>query len=49
MNKITAAFDGLKYAESTKDFTLFLGRQADAHIVGTFVEARTTPAIKFTT
>src|SRR5207248_2079427 len=38
MNKIIAAFDGLDYSESTKDYALFFAKQMNAHLVAVFME-----------
>jgi Universal stress protein UspA and related nucleotide-binding proteins len=38
MKKFIAAFDGLKFSESTLDYTLYLASQADAHVVGVFLD-----------
>jgi hypothetical protein len=36
MKKIIAAFDGLKYSESTEKYAIQLARQSSAHLVGLF-------------
>lgn len=41
MKKIIAAFDGLKFSESTLSYTIALGRQNEAHIVGVFLNDMT--------
>ena len=38
MKKITAAFDGLKFSESTKGFATHLAKLANAHLVGIFLD-----------
>jgi nucleotide-binding universal stress UspA family protein len=38
MNKIIAAFDGLKYSESTRDYAVYFTKQANAHLVGVFLD-----------
>ncbi len=38
MKKIIAAFDGLKYSESTRDYAVFLAKQTGAHLVGVFLD-----------
>src|SRR6186713_539782 len=38
MKKIIAAFDGLKYSESTQDYAIYLSRLSNAHLVGVFLE-----------
>ncbi|MFL5786417.1 MAG: universal stress protein [Flavisolibacter sp.] len=38
MNKIIAAFDGLSYSDSTKDFAIELARRSKAHLVGVFLD-----------
>lgn len=38
MTKIIAAFDGLEFSESTKDFAVTIARQTKAHLVGIFLE-----------
>jgi nucleotide-binding universal stress UspA family protein len=38
MKKIIAAFDGLKYSESTQDYAIYLSRLSNAHLVGVFME-----------
>ncbi|MGZ8539979.1 MAG: universal stress protein [Chitinophagaceae bacterium] len=37
MKKIIAAFDGLKFSESTRDYAVQLAKQNDAHLVGVFL------------
>lgn len=38
MKKILAAFDGLKYSESTRDYALEMARNNESHLVGLFLE-----------
>lgn len=38
MKKILAAFDGLKYSKSTRDYSVFIAKQSGAHLVGTFLD-----------
>ena len=38
MKKIIAAFDGLKYSESTKGYALYLAKQTNTHLVGIFLD-----------
>jgi hypothetical protein len=38
MKKIIAAFDGLKYSESTRDYAIFLAKQTNTHLVGVFMD-----------
>lgn len=38
MKKIIAAFDGLNYSESTRDYALHYAKQINAHLVGVFME-----------
>jgi hypothetical protein len=38
MKKIIAAFDGLKYSESTPHYAITLAKAANAHLVGVFLE-----------
>jgi hypothetical protein len=41
MRKIIAAFDGLRYSESTTDYALFLAQQAQADLAGVFLTEST--------
>lgn len=41
MNKIIAALDGLKYAQSTTQYATMLARQTGAHLVGIFLDDMT--------
>ncbi|RTL56289.1 MAG: universal stress protein [Sphingobacteriales bacterium] len=38
MKKFLAAFDGLKFSDSTKDYAINLAKQNDAHLVGVSLE-----------
>jgi len=38
MKKIIAAFDGLKYSESTKDYAIYLAKRTNTHLVGIFMD-----------
>jgi nucleotide-binding universal stress UspA family protein len=38
MRQIIAAFDGLDFSEATLEYTLFLSRYCNAHIVGVFLD-----------
>jgi len=38
MKKIIAAFDGLSYSEGTKDYSIFMAKHMDAHLVGVFLD-----------
>ncbi|HEY0678486.1 MAG TPA: universal stress protein [Chitinophagaceae bacterium] len=38
MKKFIAAIDGLKYSEGTTDYAVHLARQANAHLVGVFLD-----------
>lgn len=38
MKKIIAAFDCLRFSESTLDYAIFLSRQESAHLVGVFLD-----------
>lgn len=38
MKKFLAAFDGLKYSASTRDYATWLGKQTDTHLVGVFMD-----------
>jgi len=38
MKKIIAAFDGLKYAESTKDYAVYIAGHTKTHLVGVFLD-----------
>jgi len=38
MKKIIAAFDGLKYSKSTRDYAIYLAKLTQTHLVGVFLE-----------
>ena len=38
MKKIIAAFDGLRFSESTKSYAVLLAKQSSAHLVGVFLD-----------
>jgi hypothetical protein len=38
MKKIIAAFDGLKYSESSRDYAVYLAKQTNTHLVGVFTD-----------
>lgn len=38
MKKIISAFDGYKFSESAKDYTIYLAKQTNAHVVGVFLD-----------
>jgi len=46
MKKIIAAFDGLKYSQSTRDHAIALARSAKMHITGVFLEDITYTSYK---
>jgi hypothetical protein len=46
MEKITAAFDGLKYSESTRDYAIHFAKLANAHLVGVFLDDSTYTSYK---
>jgi len=46
MKKIIAAFDGLKYSESTKDYALYIAKQTHTHLVGVFMDDQTYTSYK---
>jgi nucleotide-binding universal stress UspA family protein len=46
MKKIIAAFDGLKYAESTRDYAIQLAKQTNAHLVGVYLDDPTYTSYK---
>ena len=41
MKKIIAAFDGLRFSESTLEYALYLAKQYNAHITGVFLHEST--------
>lgn len=46
MKKFIAAFDGLKFSESTKEYAVHLAKMAHAHLVGVFLEDITYTSYK---
>jgi hypothetical protein len=38
MKKIIAAFDGLKFSESTRDYAIYIAKQTNTHLVGVFMD-----------
>lgn len=42
MKKIIAAFDGLKFSVSTRDYAVQLAKQSSAHLAGVFLDDRTS-------
>ena len=46
MKKIIAAFDGLKYSESTRDYSIYLAKQTNTHLVGVFMDDPTYTSYK---
>jgi nucleotide-binding universal stress UspA family protein len=46
MKKIIAAFDGLKYSESARDYAIALAKISNAHLVGVFMEDSTYTSYK---
>lgn len=46
MKKIIAAFDGLKYSESTRNYAIYLAKQTEAHLVGIFMDDPTYSSYK---
>jgi hypothetical protein len=46
MKKIIAAFDGLKYSESTRDYAIYLAKQTRTHLVGIFMDDPTYSSYK---
>src|SRR5436190_23179909 len=46
MKKIIAAFDGIKFSESTRDHAIQLAKQNNAHLVGVFLEDATYQSYK---
>ena len=41
MKKIIAAFDGLRFSDSTLEYSIYLAKKLDAHIVGVFLSEST--------
>lgn len=48
MKKFIAAFDGLRFSQSTLDYAIFLAKHANAHLVGVFLEDFTRRSYGFT-
>ena len=46
MKKIIAAFDGLKFSESTLNYAIHIAKLTDAHIVGVFLDDITYTSYK---
>jgi len=46
MNKIVAAFDGLKFSEGTKSYSIEMAKQEDTHLVGVFLDDFTYTSYK---
>jgi hypothetical protein len=46
MKKMIAAFDGLRYSESTKDYAISLAKQTNTHLVGVFMDDPTYTSYK---
>ena len=46
MKKIIAAFDGLKFSHSTRDYAILLAKQSSAHLVGIFLDDFTYNSFK---
>jgi nucleotide-binding universal stress UspA family protein len=46
MKKIIAAFDGLKYSESSRDYAVNLAKQTNAHLYGVFMDDPTYTSYK---
>lgn len=46
MKKITAAFDGLKFSKSTRDYAIYLSKQTSTHLVGAFMDDSTYSSYK---
>jgi nucleotide-binding universal stress UspA family protein len=46
MKKIIAAFDGLKFSESTKEYAIAIAKQTDTHLVGVFMDDPTYTSYK---
>ena len=46
MKKIIAAFDGLKFSESTRDYSIQLSKNADTHLYGVFLDDPTYTSYK---
>ncbi|HEX5153373.1 MAG TPA: universal stress protein [Parafilimonas sp.] len=48
MKKIIAAFDGLKYCNSTADYAINIAKQSHAHLVGIFLDDMIYHSYRFT-
>ena len=46
MQKIIAAFDGLKFSDSTSDYAIELSKKSKSHLVGIFLDDRTYTSYK---
>ncbi len=46
MNKYTAAFDGLKFSASTRDFAIALASASNSHLTGIFLDDQTYTSYK---
>jgi Universal stress protein family len=46
MKKIIAAFDGLKFSQSTAEYAIYIARQINAHLVGIFLDDFTRHSYK---
>jgi hypothetical protein len=46
MKKIIAAFDGLKFSDSTVDYAIYISKQINAHLVGVFLDDFTRHSYK---
>lgn len=46
MEKIIAAFDGLQYSNSTKEYAVYLAKQTKTHLVGVFMDDFTYTSYK---
>jgi len=46
MEKIIAAFDGLQYSNSTKEYAIYLAKQTQTHLVGVFMDDFTYTSYK---
>ena len=46
MKKIIAAFDGLKYSQSTRDYAINISKQTNTHLVGVFLDDPTYTGYK---
>lgn len=46
MKKIIAAFDGLQYSESTRDYAIYIAKQTNTHLVGVFMDDPTYTSYK---